>query len=459
MPNLTIHKTLKENLPLQINNKDEIHFTEDGRIYINRNDGKLQACNTGDIIREVNNPLTTEPLEYGYFVMSDRQTTDFNVGMPIKFDKILEGNIELLNNSIKLKANKTYKIDLGLVIQATRCDVQIKNITTNEFIGKKIICVPPTSSFLFSPLASTSFIYRPDKDCDISVIITQSESVAIVFDQYASLSVNEIRNNPVNQYGGFETKVLFEGEVNNIGDYQLTDNVNNYNFLAIISAIYDDGIPLVPVMTSNTTPAPYVISSSGFLTSGYEEYKAFDGTNISNTDCFHSSKNELVSKDNPIWLQISFPKPEVVDRIIFESRNDVLSNSQAPRHLIIKGSNDETSWVDLYEKENITWSSPKQSLIMDFENKNEYKFYRLCSVSASVNGYYMACGQLKLMKVNNKKLQSHFEIIQTDIDINNENWKIYFNSNYMKVSKINSHISKIVGIKGQLPSLLSGGEF
>ena len=231
---LAIHRTLKSSLPSQVPmGMDEVHFTEDGRIYINDNHGRLVNCNTGKI--EISNPLTMKPLEYGCFKMSNRQVDNFNIDDPIKFDAQVEGNIGISNNTIKLKGEKTYNLNLNLVIQTTRCDVQIKNLTANEFIGSKIICVPPTSTFLFSPLTSVSFNYTPVEDCEISVIITDSQNTAIVFDQYCSLTIQEIRNNPVAQYGGFETKVLFDGKANIIGEYELADSVDNYDFV-IISA-------------------------------------------------------------------------------------------------------------------------------------------------------------------------------------------------------------------------------
>lgn len=56
---ITINKTLKENLPTQLTDtsKDELHFTEDGGIYLSRNNGTIVQVGVDDETKEKINSI------------------------------------------------------------------------------------------------------------------------------------------------------------------------------------------------------------------------------------------------------------------------------------------------------------------------------------------------------------------------------------------------------------------
>ena len=62
-------------------------------------------------------------------------------------------------------------------------------------------------------------------------IATQRLELKLVNSVYTNLVVEEVRDNVVNQYGGFETGVLFDGVANSIGDYSLAESLEDYSLL------------------------------------------------------------------------------------------------------------------------------------------------------------------------------------------------------------------------------------
>jgi len=94
----------------------------------------------------------------------------------------------------------------------------------------------------------------------------------------------------------------------------------------------------VPIMTSNTAPYGEAIRS-GVSSSSYEAWKAFDGDDVSH---WHSASSSALQ-----YIGYKFTNPVYVKktRIFLE----VSSTIERAEKLIIQGSNDNSTWVDITE--------------------------------------------------------------------------------------------------------------
>ena len=98
--------------------------------------------------------------------------------------------------------------------------------------------------------------------------------------------------------------------------------------------------PLVLVsptnMTSNTSPAPYVVTSSNEL-AGYLGFNAFDSSEAS----LAHSNDSLVAI--PYWIKIDLGAPQYVARYKYQARN--VGPYHCWKSWILEGSNDNAAWT------------------------------------------------------------------------------------------------------------------
>jgi hypothetical protein len=179
---------------------------------------------------EVSNPLTTIPLQYGKFHNSKDMT--IGVTTPLLFDTLDEGNMSISNGGIHLTGGKSYLIipnlwnfssvyGLFLYDMIKKADIMRLNVGGNSVTG--------------------GMIYNPSVDVDISF---RTEGNITIYGVWNSVTILEYRNNPVNQYGGFESKVLFEGNSGNALNVKqsLSDNISNFDFLCIVVKWWTDSL-------------------------------------------------------------------------------------------------------------------------------------------------------------------------------------------------------------------------
>jgi cell division septum initiation protein DivIVA len=187
---------------------------------------------------EISNPLIVEPLEkcqidafttgYGY------SSVTANVHLNFSTANIQYSNMEILNGGIKLKANKLYSIAFNTAFGTNASSSGTYTISLCDTNNNKIqdLCAMTPATNTSSPYRSTSnsgeMLYQPTEDIYIS-ICTNVTLTSLTF----YFIVREIRDMPVNQYGGFENATLFEGNINAVGNYTLADSIDNYDFLII----------------------------------------------------------------------------------------------------------------------------------------------------------------------------------------------------------------------------------
>ncbi len=148
-------------------------------------------------------------------------------------------------------------------------------------------------------------------------------------------------------------------------------------------------ISVTPALTSDTTPAPYEVTSSTDLL--FFPWKAFNQSNTAANDCWRAGP----SVDSG-WLQFYFGSnnPKIVNKYYIKTQASTDTNS--PRSWTLEASNNGTSWTVLDSRTDIdhpgsdTWLGP-----YIFTNANSYLYYRL-NISES-NGSSLAIGELKLV--------------------------------------------------------------
>lgn len=397
------------------------------------------CVNTGAIVNTPN-PLTTEPLEYAVAKITSSITTTIAADTKVVLDTI-DGNMLLDNGAIKLTAGKTYNIKSIFSIDAVNTTgfyCRIVNYETGDVIASASCCPSTLDSSNRVSANYCETLYTPSSDIYITVLF--SANISALYNLL--ISVQEIRNNPVNQYGGFQTEVLFEGSLIDVGEYNLSDYISNYN-LIIVETFYDKQFnDATPAMTSATTPTPYVITASGTY-SGYEPYKAFNKTETSLYDAW------LVESSTG-WLRIDTGKNTYTDGVFLKGRNDGVST----KNFKLQGSYDENIWVDIFSE---TDQIPSNGKTYSFSEQVDYRYYQIIG---SPVGSYMSISRFDLKVIVAESVQNNLmNVGGTPKIMLMDNSVIILKDDKIICESLNNKISRIIGIRGQLPSVLSGGEF
>ena len=182
-------------------------------------------------------------------------------------------------------------------------------------------------------------------------------------------------------YGTSEVKWNISGNtLNTIDNYKSILNSGEFSWVSSYSLIYDQGSyktyvpeipemqpqPLFPIMTSNTTPSPYVASESSVYSTSYPASKAMDGI-LSNDNKWLASNNSY-----PQWIKIKLDKIKRAEKLSLSCANSI----QTFYKWKLQGSNDDSLWYDLLSYDNDT---PPINTYRDYDiiNSGEYLYYRL----------------------------------------------------------------------------------
>ena len=128
-------------------------------------------------------------------------------------------------------------------------------------------------------------------------------------------------------------------------------------------------VPLVPTMTSNTTPSGECSASSEV--SGHEAYKGFGNGIWEATTTGGSSGSPSIG-----WLQYQFTSAKIVTKATFNVNS---GSSQYPNYCyryIVSGSNDGSEWTELVN-ETYDGNVANPSIETTFSNSTAYLYYRL----------------------------------------------------------------------------------
>jgi hypothetical protein len=146
-----------------------------------------------------------------------------------------------------------------------------------------------------------------------------------------------------------------------------------------------------PIMTSNTTPEPYVVARSSVYSATYEAYKAVDGG--ADTTNSWTTVNGTVTG----WLSIDLSTPEIVNCYSVTCGNNTTTYiTGAPKDWTFEGSNDNVEWTILDTQANITYSMAVETKQFTFENSTPYRYYRINIAANNGNTTWSAIGEFIL---------------------------------------------------------------
>jgi uncharacterized protein YjbI with pentapeptide repeats len=170
-------------------------------------------------------------------------------------------------------------------------------------------------------------------------------------------------------------------------------------------------------LTSNTSPSTLVAYSSSIYGTPYASYKAFNGIKGKSSDNFgwHSQTNQYLSEldygassttgstvvDGSIirgeWIEIgntSSPFDNVTEVVLYGS--SVLTSNRFPRHVMVCGSNDRTTWTKMMDSyqllnaymnytEDIDYITNTERLLIN--HAGNYKYLRLIIIKLRATDY------------------------------------------------------------------------
>ncbi|MCR8641568.1 discoidin domain-containing protein [Paenibacillus sp. N1-5-1-14] len=159
-----------------------------------------------------------------------------------------------------------------------------------------------------------------------------------------------------------------------------------------------DELRVSPIMTSDTSPSPYIVSASSvYNTSWYPAWKAFDGG-------FSPTDSHWVSNVFPSWLMLDYGRKQRVDKYKIQVNSDIL---KSPKNWTFEGSNDSfVKDIDILDtRTNIAWKS-SEIKIFEVLSPKEYRYYRI-KVTANNGDTYLYIVELSMyINISNKFLIS-----------------------------------------------------
>ena len=144
-----------------------------------------------------------------------------------------------------------------------------------------------------------------------------------------------------------------------------------------------------PVMTSNSTPTPVVISASSAYGGGYEPYRALD----QNTGTYWHSSSGI---SFPQWLKafLGAGNGQIVNKARFRSSSD---SNGIPTYVEIYGSNNDSDY-DLLYSGSFSIGSSTWTAFFTWVNSTSYEYYRY-TITAVNNEQKVTLAELHLVPV------------------------------------------------------------
>lgn len=237
--------------------------------------------------------------------------------------------------------------------------------------------------------------------------------------------------------GATNEVTLFEGSIEDaVRNIALIDDINNYNAIfAEFTHKPKDAVSLIPKMTSNTTPAPYVASSSECT---HEAYGAFDSV-------VGSWANTWYSKGIPCWLQIDTGNSDTVVSS-FSIVNGASASGYAnypPKAFTFEYSEDGINFHVGKQVTGLRMLGASEAEIFELDSPVKGRFFKL----NFTEGYSteIIVGEFKLHGaiIDSKNISN----VSKQCITNNENGQLYVRDNMLDVLELNEKkLTKIFAI-------------
>jgi hypothetical protein len=383
-------------------------------------------------------------LDYGIFEPVARSST-FVACASVKY-----GNLSIDEDGyIILNANKKYNVYVDLYNTVTTTGMWLVDKNNNQVsVGKS------TGSLGFLNIETSEethvaikFNLGASLETEWCGIIVQEVGRAIVIDQIEHVDATHgIEDTPVGHiitHIGIKAPkhyLVCDGSEYKIEDYpylaqHIEDEFGSVNYFGGdgettfgIPEIETKDIDITPIMTGNNSPSPYVTSASS-INADQQPYKTFNGKADSPSDCWAASTVQS-------WLKIDFGKGVSVSKFAVTG---IHTNTQYnPKDFILYGSNDDVTYVPLYEATNqINWTS-KEYREYSLGKTVHYRYFKF-DISNNNGAAYSALSLLHFYQH-----QSNISCIKyepTYFLANNDN---KFNYNYFNPA-LYSEEEKVIG--------------
>lgn len=150
--------------------------------------------------------------------------------------------------------------------------------------------------------------------------------------------------------------------------------------LVIVSLLYT-GTPTLTSPTGMTSESSdeWEISASSFYSTNYAPWKAFDGVTGSSSGWTGASNSSW-------WLQWqNKTKPVLVQKLRFQGTASGDIAQQAITSFILQGSDNGSTWTDLYTASGLTWTTGYEWKEFTFSNSKSYYYHRLANITVAAN--------------------------------------------------------------------------
>lgn len=150
--------------------------------------------------------------------------------------------------------------------------------------------------------------------------------------------------------------------------------------LVIVSLLYT-GTPTLTSPTGMTSESSdeWEISASSFYSTNSAPWKAFDGVTGSSSGWTGASNSSW-------WLQWqNKTKPVLVQKLRFQGTASGDIAQQAITSFILQGSDDGSTWTDLYTASGLTWTTGYEWKEFTFSNSKSYYYHRLADITVATN--------------------------------------------------------------------------
>lgn len=409
--------------------------TEEGNAIIEKEDGlyiedksklieKLQA--DVEPIKKYQKYVNTQ-LDYCYFYCGDNNTVVNNTtNLFSYFTNISNNNMVFDKNGyLKLKKGSRYSIHGSFYKQNTTDSISFSiiddtsnilynagNITTSGHTGMDLVYV---TSELQEDLYIGIFANKKSTiSFNSSSIIIQEIARSITIDPVEHINTqNGLEDTPVGHIiahmGTTAPKhyLVCDGSEYNIVDYpylaeHIKTEFGSYNYFGGDGTTtfevpnFDKEIQNIsPIMTSNTTPNPYVVTTSNNYDDDYAGWKAFTRTLIDTKDSWLTAENVITG-----WICIDLGSREVIDGFALVSRNSPTNyNKVFPKNFTFEGSNDGINFTVLktITEEFIETNMERKFYMLD--NQVCYRYYKI-NITKNNGGSYVGIGNIELLKIN-----------------------------------------------------------
>lgn len=391
------------------------------------------------VIIEVGRTYIIDPLaqqeehviDRGYFTMSAKQTTGLSTEKSIVLlNTNSGGNIKLVGNTIPLKANKEYNITFMVSVAGTvnNPTFSMYNDTTQSWIGPELYAFSVAINSTANCNGSVTFKYKPTNDCTIT-LRTKLDSIgsaltyttpniimpyatAVVVDEVAQPTICEynhiyevsnpltngkiIGDTPVGSTINYistttpEHYLPCDGSIYNITDYQelaeyIKTQRGSYNYYGgdgittfAVPTLNVNRRNVTPIMTSNNTPFPYVVTSNNAI--GESAWRAFSGTNTDHVDNWRLDKWSG-------WVTIDCGSKRSITEFSITSYNSNQAIILSPGDFKLLGSLDGDVFNELYDATNQIWKQ-NETKYYELSNEVSYRYYRISISNNSGNHRY-----------------------------------------------------------------------